>query len=194
MDKKLKVVAFNGSPRKNGNTHQMLKKVCETLTNEGFDTELVHICGQAIQGCRACRQCSVNKDEKCVNNTDPVNDWIGKMIEADGIILASPTYFADLTAEMKALIDRAGCVTRANGSILKRKIGAAVVCHRRAGAIHVFDSINHFFLIGQMIVSGSSYWNLGLGLAEGDVENDAEGMTTMTDLGKNMAWLLGKIS
>jgi multimeric flavodoxin WrbA len=114
------------------------------------------------------------------------------MVEADGIILASPTYFADVTAEIKALIDRAGYVSRANPDILKRKIGAAIVAVRRTGAIHAFDTLNHFFLISQMIVPGSSYWNIGIGRAIGDVEQDEEGLETMRTLGRNMAWLLKK--
>jgi multimeric flavodoxin WrbA len=122
-----------------------------------------------------------------------VNECIEKMQESDGIILASPTYFADVTAEMKALIDRAGLVSIANGRNLKRKVGAAVVAVRRGGSIHVFDSINHFFLINEMIVPGSVYWNLGIGREKGEVEGDEEGIRTMTMLGENMAWLLKKI-
>ena len=124
---------------------------------------------------------------------DVVNDCISKMVEADGIILGSPTYFADCTSQMKALIDRAGFVARANNEMFKRKIGAAIVSVRRAGAIHAFDTINHFFTIGQMIIVGSSYWNIGLGRDIGDVEKDEEGLNTMTTLGRNMAWLIKKV-
>jgi multimeric flavodoxin WrbA len=116
------------------------------------------------------------------------------MTAADGIILGSPTYFSMMTSEMKALIDRAGFVSRSNGDLFKRKVGAAVVAVRRAGGIPTFDAINHFFLISQMIVPGSSYWNVGIGLAKGDVEKDEEGLKTMDDLGKNMAWLIKKLS
>ena len=123
-----------------------------------------------------------------------INLCIEKMSEADGIIIGSPTYFADLTPETKALIDRAGFVAMANGYMFKRKVGAAVVAVRRAGAIHVFDSINHLFLISQMIIAGSSYWNIGMGLEERDVERDQEGLATMRTLGQNMGWLLKKIA
>ena len=116
------------------------------------------------------------------------------MLDADGIILGSPTYFANVSTEMKALIDRAGMVSRANSDMLARKVGAAVVAARRAGAIHVFNSINHFLFIGQMIVPGSSYWNLAMGRQKGEVEKDDEGIKTMKDLGRNMAWLLEKIN
>jgi multimeric flavodoxin WrbA len=115
------------------------------------------------------------------------------MLGADGIVLASPTYFSDVSSEMKALIDRAGMVSRANEDMLKRKVGAAVVVHRRGGAIHAFDTLNHFFLIGQMIVPGSGYWNFGVGRDVGDVEKDEEGMLTMKQLGQNMAWLLNRV-
>jgi multimeric flavodoxin WrbA len=139
-------------------------------------------------------QCYKKKDGRCAITGDPINDWIDKMRQADGIILASPTYFADVTPELKALIDRAGFVAGANDQFLKRKVGAAVIAVRRGGAIHAFDTINHFFLIRQMIVPGSCYWNMGIGREKGEVENDEEGVRTMTVLGENMAWLLKKLA
>ena len=113
--------------------------------------------------------------------------------EADGIILASPTYFGDVTAEIKALIDRAGFVSSANGDMFKRKVGAAVAAVRRCGSLHVLDSINHFLFSAQMILPGSSYWNMGIGLSKGDVKHDAEGLRTMQTLGENIAWLLKRL-
>jgi multimeric flavodoxin WrbA len=155
---------------------------------------MVQLAGKTIRGCTACGKCFENRDKRCAIDNDFANECIEKMLEADGIILASPTYFADVTAEIKALIDRAGYVAKANPDMLKRKIGAAVVAVRRAGAIHAFDTLNHFFLISQMIVPGSSYWNIGIGRAIGDVEQDEEGLETMRILGRNMAWLLKKTS
>ena len=190
----MKVVAFNGSARRDGNTAILTRRVLEELEKEGIETELVQLAGERIRGCTACRGCVANKDGRCTIDDDVVNECIARMIEADGIILASPTYFADVSAEMKALIDRAGFVARANGGLFRRKVGAAVVAVRRAGAIHAFDSINHLFFISEMVVPGSSYWNLGFGYAPGDVEADAEGMETMRVLGSNMAWLLQKIN
>ena len=190
----MKVVAFNGSPRKNGNTHAMLQHVFAELGKEGVETELVQLGGQSVRGCSACMSCFERQDGRCAITDDIINDCIAKMVEADGIILASPTYFADVTSELKALIDRAGLVTRASESLLRRKVGAAVVAVRRGGAVHVFDSINHFFLIGEMIVPGSNYWNLGIGLKPGDVEQDEEGVETMHQLGRNMAWLMKKLA
>jgi multimeric flavodoxin WrbA len=190
----MKVVAFNGSPRKDGNTFRLLQHVFTALNKEGIETELVQVGGNLIHGCTACFQCFKNKDERCVLTGDVVNDCIAKMRQADGIILASPTYFADITPELKALIDRAGFVAGANNNLLKRKAGAAVVAVRRGGAIHAFDTINHFFLIRQMIVPGSCYWNVGIGRDKGEVENDEEGIRTMTVLGENMAWLLKRLS
>jgi multimeric flavodoxin WrbA len=189
----MKVVAFNGSPRKDGNTAALIRYVLAELEKERIDTETVHIGGKSIHGCNACMKCFENKDQKCVIDSDIINNCIEKVIEADGIILASPTYFADLTPELKALIDRAGFVAGANDGLFKRKVGAAVVAVRRAGSIHVFDSINHLFTITQMIIPGSSYWNIGLGRAEGEVEKDEEGIRTMQTLGQNMAWLLKKL-
>ncbi len=190
----MKVVAFNGSPRKEGNTAALIKHVLAELEKEGIETEVVQLGGKSIHGCIACSKCYENADKKCVIDKDMVNEYIEKMLEADGIILASPTYFADLTPELKALIDRAGFVAKANNEMFKHKVGAAVVAVRRAGSIHVFDSINHFFTISQMIIPGSSYWNMGMGLDEGDVEKDEEGIRTMQILGQNMAWLLKKLN
>ena len=190
----MKVVAFNGSARKDGNTAILINYVFEELNKEGITTEMVQLAGKPLRGCMACYECFENKNRRCVNEGDELNQYVEKMVEADGIILGSPTYFTDVTAEMKALIDRAGFVTRANGSLLRRKVGAAVVAVRRGGAIHTFDTINHFFLIGQMIVPGSIYWNFGLGRNIGDVREDEEGVKTMRALGQNMGWLLKKLA
>jgi multimeric flavodoxin WrbA len=189
----MKVVAFNGSARKDGNTAILIRKVFSELEAEGIETELVQMAGKKIRGCTACGKCYENKDRRCVVDNDILNECIEKMAKADGIILGSPTYFADVTTETKALIDRAGFVARANSHMFRRKVGAAVVAVRRAGSIHVFDSINHFFLISQMIVPGSFYWNLGIGRKPGEVDQDSEGLETMELLGQNMAWLLKKI-
>jgi multimeric flavodoxin WrbA len=186
----MKAIAINGSPRLGGNTDILLRKVLEPIREAGIETELIQIGGQQVRGCLACFKCRENKDSRCVNNTDMVNECIGKMIEADAIILGSPTYFADMTSEMKALIDRAGMVAGSNGGLFSRKIGAAVVVNRRGGATHVLDSINHLFLISRMIVPGSTYWNFGVGLKKGDVEDDKEALANMKDLGETIVWLI----
>jgi multimeric flavodoxin WrbA len=189
----MKVVAFNGSARKDGNTAILIRKVFAELEKEGITTELVQLAEKSIHGCRACYKCFSAQNKCCVFTDDAANECIARMCEADGIIIGSPTYFADCSAQTKALIDRAGFVVRANGELLRRKVGAAVVAVRRAGAIHAFDTINHFFTIGQMITVGSSYWNIGVGREPGEVEKDEEAMQTMVTLGKNMAWLLKKL-
>lgn len=189
----MNVVAFNGSARKDGNTAILVNTVFKELKKAGIETGMVQLAGKKIHGCTACQKCRENKDKRCVIVNDFVNDCIEMMVEADGIILASPTYFSDVSTEMKALIDRAGYVARANDHMFRRKVGAAVVAARRAGAIHAFDTMNHFFLINQMIVPGSSYWNIGMGLAPGDVKSDKEGLATMKTLGMNMAWLMNKL-
>jgi multimeric flavodoxin WrbA len=188
----MKVIAFNGSARKQGNTAILIKHVFSELEKEGIEIELVELAGKRIQGCSACYKCFETKDRKCFVKNDIVNDCIEKMVEADGIILGSPTYFADITTEMKALIERSGFTAIANDFMFKRKVGAAVVAVRRGGAIHAFDTINHFFHINQMIVPGSSYWNLGIGNKIGDVDKDGEGIRNMKNLGENIAWLLKK--
>ena len=189
----MKVVAFNGSARKDGNTAILIRRVFAVLESEGIETELIQLAGEQIHGCTACGVCYKVKNKQCKIANDSVNLYIEKMAQADGIILGSPTYFSMMSSEMKALIDRAGFVGRANGGMFKRKVGAAVVAVRRAGGIPTFDAINHFFLISEMIIPGSSYWNVGIGLNKGDVEKDEEGLKTMDDLGRNMAWLLKKI-
>jgi multimeric flavodoxin WrbA len=190
----MKVAAFNGSPHRDGNTARMLRYALEALEETGIETELVQVGGLPLRGCIACRKCFERQDGRCANDTDGMNGFIQTMVGADGVLLGSPTYFSDVTSEMKALIDRAGFVTRANGNLLRRRVGAAVAVHRRAGAMHVFDTLNHFFLIGEMVVVGSSYWNVGVGLAPGDVDADAEGVETMRTLGRNMAWALERLA
>jgi len=189
----MKVIAFNGSARKEGNTALLLNTVLAELAAEGIETELYSLAGKPIQGCIACYKCFEKKNQRCAVEKDIINECIAKMNEADGILLGSPTYFADVSASMKALIERCGMVSRANGDLFKRKVGAGVVAVRRMGAYHVFSSLNAFFLIGQMIVPGSSYWNMGRGREIGEVANDEEGMKTMKQLGQNMAWLMRQL-
>jgi len=189
----MKVVAFNGSPRTDGNTAILIKRALKELEAEGIETEFIQLGGQSIHGCMACGTCRKLKNKQCKIVNDNANLYIQKMTEADGIILGSPTYFSMMTPELKALIDRAGYVGMGNDYMFKRKVGAAIVAVRRTGAMPTFDAINHFFLISQMIIPGSSYWNVGVGRAKGDVKNDEEGLATMETLGKNMAWLLKKL-
>jgi len=189
----MKVVAFNGSPRRGANTARLLGYVLGEMEKEGIETELVQLGGEDIRPCRACRKCSKRKNRRCSQEDDRGNFFIEKMDSADAILLGSPTYVADISPELKALIDRACLVSGANGGMFRRKPGAAVVAVRRAGAMHAFDAINHFFLITEMIIPGSSYWNIGIGREPGEVENDEEGIRTMKTLGQNMAWVLKKL-
>ena len=187
----MKIVAFNGSPRKDGNTAILINRIFRELEREGMETELVQFAGKKIHGCIACYKCFENKDGRCSVRDDSANDCIEKMVRADGIILGSPVYFADVTAEMKALIDRAGFVSLANNGLYRNKVGASVVALRRTGGIHTLDSLNHFFLAGQMIIVGRG---IGIGRNIGEVEKDEEGMQMVTALGQRMAWLLKKVS
>jgi len=186
----MKVVAFNGSPRKDGNTAILINHVFRELENEGVETEMVQFSGKKIHGCIACYKCFENKDQRCSVKDDLANECIEKMIAADGIILGSPVYFADVTAEMKALIDRAGFVSIANGGLYINKVGASVVALRRTGGIHTLDSMNHFFLAGQMVIVGRG---IGIGRNIGEVESDEEGIQMVKTLGQRMAWLLKKV-
>jgi multimeric flavodoxin WrbA len=191
----MRVVAFNGSARKDGNTAFLVRRVFAELEAEGIETELVQLHNKRFLGCTACLKCAETQDSTCPGLPDDgMNECIAKMVAADGIIIGSPTYYANCTATTQALLERAGYATRKSGNPLARKVGAAVVAVRRGGAIHAFDSINHWFQINEMLVVGSSYWNLGIGLGKGDVEQDDEGMETMAALGRNMAWALTKLN
>jgi len=187
------VLAINGSPNRNGNTARLLTEVLRPIEAAGIGAELAHLADFPIQNCRGCRACGKNKNAMCAIASDALNALFARMVAADALVLGSPVYFSDVTSEMLALIHRAGMVARVNGDLFRRKVGAGVVAVRRGGAIHAFDTLNHFFLIGQMVVAGSNYWNIGVGRLPGEVENDAEGMDTMRVLGENLAWLLRKI-
>ena len=190
----MKVIGFNGSARKDGNTAILIRKVFEELEAEGIETQLVNLGPQSVNGCLACMKCFENKDGHCVQVKDPVNDWLDEMATADGIILGTPVYFADISGQIKCFMDRAWMVARANDSMFKRKVGAAVAVARRAGTVSAFHTLNNYFTISEMIVVGSSYWNVGYGREKGEASQDVEGLETMANLGKNMAWLIKSIA
>jgi multimeric flavodoxin WrbA len=185
-------VAINGSPRKGGNTEMLLQEVLSELDAGGWETELVKVGGTAIRGCMACQKCFENKDNECAVKTDNFNEIFAKLLRADAIIMGSPTYFAAVSADLKALIARAGYVAYANDHAFTGKIGAAVVAVRRGGATHAYDTINHMYQMSRMVLPGSTYWNIGIGLKKGDVAEDAEGLANMRHLGKSIDWL-GKV-
>ncbi len=189
----MKVVAFNGSARKDGNTAILINYALDEVKREGIDTELIQFAGKSLRGCNACMTCFEAKDMRCVQKNDQFNGYFRKMLQADGVIFGSPTYVSDVTAGMKAFIERASFVARANDEPLRLKVGAGLVAVRRGGAMHAFDTLNHFFLIRQMIIPGSLYWNIGIGREIGEVENDEEGVQTVKVLGQNIAWLLKKL-
>jgi multimeric flavodoxin WrbA len=190
----MKVIGFNGSARKDGNTAILIRKVFDELEAEGIETKLVNLGAKSVNGCLACLKCFENKDGHCVQVKDPLNDWVDEMATADGIILGSPVYFANISGQIKCFMDRAWMVARANGSLFKRKVGAAVVAARRAGAVTTFHALNSYFTISEMIVVGSAYWNLAYGREKGESLKDDEGLQTMAALGKNMAWLIKTIN
>lgn len=190
----MKATAFNGSPRVHGNTRRALELVLDELKPAGIETEIVQVGGLELHGCRACFKCGQTRDRRCHGWDDGMNPLIEKMFNSDIIIIGSPTYFSALTAETKALIDRAGLVEGHGGRPLRRKIGAAVVAVRRGGATAVFSQINSFFLMKEMIVPGSTYWNFGFGSKQGDILKDEEGVETFKNLGRNIAWLASRLN
>ncbi len=186
----MKVVAFNGSPRKDGNTSILIKRVFNELEKQKIETELVQLAEKEIRGCIACYKCFENKDRRCSVKNDAANEYIEKMLGADGIILGSPVHVYDVTPAMKALIDRTGFVSKANDGMYKNKVGGAVVAVRRTGATHALATMNHFFLVGEIIIVGRG---VGVGRDKGEVEKDEEGMELVKSLGQRMAWLLRKL-
>jgi multimeric flavodoxin WrbA len=187
----MKILAINGSPRAGGNTETLLRTALAVCADAGMETKLFQAGGLETRGCKACGACKKHPGS-CVQK-DWVNDLYPKMKKADALLLGSPAYFFDLTPEIKALIDRTGCISRGDGFSFKRKVAAAVAVARRAGAVHVLDSLQHFFLINGMIVPGSSYLNLAVARDIGEAEKDSEGIDTMKNLGENIVWLLQKI-
>ena len=186
----MKVIGFNGSARKDGNTAVLIQKVFDELEVEGIQTTLVNLGPQSVNGCLACMKCHDNKDGHCVQKKDALNDWLDEMKTADGIVLGTPVYFANISGQLKCFMDRTGMVARANGNLFQRKVGAGVVAARRAGTVYAFHSLNAYFTIAEMIVVGSTYWNMGFGMAKEEALQDEEGLQIMANLGKNMAWLL----
>ncbi|OPY92667.1 MAG: 2-amino-4-deoxychorismate dehydrogenase [Syntrophaceae bacterium PtaU1.Bin231] len=186
----MKVVGFNGSPRKDGNTAALLGHLFREIELEGIETEMVQLGGKPLRGCIACYKCFENRDGRCAVRKDALNTYIEKMVVAAAIILASPSFFQAVTAEMKALIDRAGFVGLANGKMYQDKVGASLACFRRTGGVHTFETMNHFFLSNDMIVAGRA---MGLARDKGDMDRDAEGIVQAQTLGRRIARLLRKL-
>ena len=186
----MKVVAFNGSPKKEGNTFYALKMVMAELEKQDIETEIIHVGANKISGCLACNKCAQNRDEKCVIKGDKVNEWIQKMKEADGIILGSPVHYAGIAGNFKSFLDRAFYVCGSNGGLLRHKVGTTVVAVRRSGGISAYHELNNFIQYSEMLVPTSNYWNVIHGTTPGEAPKDEEGVQIMRILGKNMAWLL----
>lgn len=191
--KHVNVLGISGSPRKDGNTALLIRTIFKELNAKGINTELVQLSDVTIKGCMACGACVVNKHARCVMTDDYFNECFSKMLDADGIILGSPVYSAGVTAQIKALIDRAAIILAAHRGLFKYKVGAAVVAARRGGAISAMDTLNHFLQSKEMFLVGSTYWNMVYGKEIGEVEQDQEGMANMKNLGENMGWLLKKL-
>lgn len=186
----MKVVAINGSPKKEGNTYHAIRMVSTELEKEGIETEIIHVGNKLIQGCVACGQCAKNRNERCVLPGDEVNEGIRKMKGADGIILGTPVHYAAIGGTMKSFLDRAFYVSGSNGGLLRHKVGASVVAVRRSGGLPTFDQLNNYLHYAEMLVPSSNYWNVIHGRMPGEVVRDEEGLQIMRMLGKNMAWLM----
>lgn len=190
-ERNMNVLAINGSSRKDGNTADMLNLVLAELEKEGYETEYIQLAGNVINPCKACFGCAGRKN--CVFGGDLFQELYRKMTEADAIILGSSTYSADVSSTLKAVIERASVVSDTNPGMFRHKIGGAVAVARRAGAMNTIDTINHFFLNKEMVVVGSNYWNIAYGRLPGEAMKDKEAVANMKNLGRNMAWLLGRL-
>ena len=186
----MNVIAINGSPKKEGNTYHALKMVLDELDKEGISGEILHIGNKNIRGCLACGSCAKNKDQKCIQSKDEVNGWIAQMTEADGILLGSPVYYADIAGTMKAFLDRVFYVSGSNGNLFRHKVGASIVAVRRSGGLPAFHALNNYLMYSEMLIPASNYWNVIHGARPGEVVQDEEGMQIMRVLGRNMAWLM----
>ena len=186
----MKVIAFNGSPRKDGNTAGCLKTVLGELERAGIETEMIQVGKERVRGCIACFTCSKKQNERCAIEDDPVNDWIQMMKAVDGILLGSPVHFSGVAGTMKSFLDRAFFVSSANGGLLRHKVGASVAAVRRSGGIPTVDTLNHYINYSEMIMPSANYWNVAHGTKPGEMEQDGEGKQIMEVLGRNMAWLM----
>lgn len=190
----MKVVAFNGSPKADGNTKAAIELLAKELRIEGIIVEVVHVGNKEIRGCIACNACKRNNNEKCILKDKYVNEWIQKMKEADGIILGSPVYSSAINATLKSFLDRAFYVGYdsgvGGGSLFRHKVGVSIVAARRAGGVPALNELNNFLNYCEMIMPSSNYWNIIYGSSTKDTETDLEGQQIMRVLGKNMAWLM----
>lgn len=186
----MKVVAINGSPKKDGNTAQAMKLVCDELEEAGIETEIITVGNKVFRGCMGCGHCFKSKNEKCIFGEDGVNDIILKMKDADGILLGSPVHYSGVGGSMKSFLDRAFYVSGANNGLFSRKVGASVAAVRRSGGIPTIDQLNKYLSYAEMLMPSSNYWTVIHGTKPGDVLQDEEGIQIMRVLGKNMAWLL----
>jgi multimeric flavodoxin WrbA len=190
----MKALGISGSPRPEGNTTIAVRTVLEVLAQEGIETEFLSLAGRPIKPCLACGGCAKADVPRCVQDDPAFEGIIEKFIQADAIVIGSPVYFGSATPQMMAMLHRVGYVSRCKGNLLRRKVGAAVVVARRAGQNFTFAQLNYFFLLAEMIVPGSTYWNIAFGRKEGEIRDDAEGMETLKNLAGNMAWLMKKLA
>jgi len=189
----MKAIAINGSARAGGNTEILLERCLAVLADNGISGELTRLSDKTILPCRACGACFKNKDNRCSMQDDAFQKLYDAMREADIILLGSPVYFGSATANLTALLDRAGYVARANGNVFSRKIGGPVVVARRAGQNFTLAQIMFWFMIMDMVVPGSTYWTMGIGREAGEVGEDTEAIATITHFAENLAWLAKKL-
>jgi len=191
----MKVLGISGSPREGGNTETLVTTALDVLATEGIETDFLSLAGRRVKGCLACGGCTKTEEIRCVQEDPAFEGVIERFIAADGVLIGSPVYFGSAAPETMALLDRVGYVSRhSKNSPLRRKVGAAIVVARRAGQNFTFAQLNYFFLLNEMIVPGSTYWNVAFGRQKGEVTGDAEGIETVKTLARNMAWLMKKLA
>lgn len=189
----MKAIAICGSPRKGGNTQILLTRCLENLKRSGIDVELVSLLDKTVKPCVACGMCGQRKDGTCSIKDDDFHKIFDSMVKADIIIVGSPVYFGSATPQTMALLDRVGYVSRSSGNLLSRKIGGPIVVARRAGQNFTYAQLMYWFMINDMVVPGSSYWNVAFGRAAGEVEDDEEALNTIDRFSENLSWLASKL-
>jgi multimeric flavodoxin WrbA len=180
----MKVIAINGSPKPKGNTFLALKTVCDELEKQDIETEIIHVGNMEIKGCISCGRC---KEGYCVHSDEKLRNIVDRIYEADGVLLGSPVYYAAIAGTMKCFLDR---LFYASKGRMRLKVGASVVALRRSGGVTTFDQLNNYFLISEMMVAPSFYWNAIHGAAPGELFEDAEGISLLQNLANNMSWML----
>ena len=190
----MRAIGICGSPRRAGNTEILLREALSVLEAEEIETEAIYLRDYTINGCRHCGLCRTKKDRLCHGYEDDLNPILEKILGSEGLLVATPVYFSSATPETMAVLNRVGYVSRGCGKLLRRKVGGPIAVAHRAGQNFTIAQLSLFFWINEIIQPGASYWPVAFGYEPGDVKQDSEGLETVRDFARNMAWLMKKLA